>query len=32
LPTIRAIATAQAGRDDDRAEFATLLEKIVPKL
>ncbi|MBN2574044.1 MAG: von Willebrand factor type A domain-containing protein [Deltaproteobacteria bacterium] len=32
LPTIRAVAAAQAGRDADRAEFATLLERIAPKL
>ena len=32
VPTIRSIAAAQAGRDADRAELATLLEKIVARL
>jgi Ca-activated chloride channel homolog len=32
LPNIRAIVAAQAGRDADRAEFATLLERIASKL
>jgi Ca-activated chloride channel family protein len=32
VPSIRAIAAAQASRDADRAEFATLLEKIATKL
>ena len=32
LPSIRSIAAAQAARDADRAEFATLLEKIAAKL
>jgi len=32
LPTIQAIAAAQAGLDADRAEFATLLGKIASKL
>jgi Ca-activated chloride channel homolog len=32
LPTIRSITTAQADRDGDRAEFVSLLEKIVPLL
>ena len=32
VPTIRSIAAAQASRDADRAEFATLLEKIAAKL
>jgi Ca-activated chloride channel family protein len=32
LPTIQAIATQQTGRDKDRAEFATLLANIAPKL
>jgi Ca-activated chloride channel family protein len=32
VPTIRAIAASQASLDADRAEFATLLEKIAGKL
>jgi hypothetical protein len=32
LPTIRAIAAAQAERDADRAEFAALPEKIAAQL
>jgi len=32
VPTIQSIAAQQAGRDADRAEFATLLENIVAKL
>jgi Ca-activated chloride channel homolog len=32
VPQIRAIASAQAVRDADRAELAALLEKIVPRL
>jgi Ca-activated chloride channel family protein len=32
VPTIRAIAASQASLDADRAEFATLLEKIASKL
>ena len=31
LPTIRAIAAAQARRDADRAEFAALLENIAAR-
>jgi len=32
LPTLRAIVSAQAGRDAERQEFAALLEKIAPRL
>lgn len=32
VPSIRSIAAAQSSRDADRAEFATLLEKIAAKL
>jgi Ca-activated chloride channel family protein len=32
LTTLRNIVAAQAGRDPERKEFATLLEKVVPRL